>query len=67
MVRHLIDKINLLDAKISDNSNITNDHLGIKGLHLNGRGTGRLAMNIISFMTQLWQFNEPTSHTEAEI
>ena len=48
-----MDKINLLDVKIVDNSNITNDHLGIKGLHLNKRGTGRLAMKIISIVKQL--------------
>ena len=52
-VRHLIDKVKMLDCKILDNSNINYDHLGNKGLHLNGRGTGRLAMNIISLMRQL--------------
>ena len=58
-VRHLKDKINLFHIKISDKSNIIYD-LGNKGLHLNGRNTGRLAMNIISLIKQLHQFKETT-------
>ena len=52
-VTHLIDKLNLLDIDLIDNSNILREHLGNKGLHLNGRGAGRLAMNIISLIKQL--------------
>jgi len=36
-----------------DNSNIHCEHLGKKGLHLNGKGTGRLAMNTINLIRKL--------------
>ena len=36
-----------------NNDNITEDHLGKKGLHLSRRGVGRLALNIISQIRQL--------------
>ena len=39
--------------KIINNENISVDHLGKKGLHLTGRGTGRLAMNMIAYMQRL--------------
>ena len=32
---------------ILDNGNITYDHISKRGLHLTGRGTGRIAMNIL--------------------
>ena len=32
------------------NSNITENHLGEKGLHLNRQGAGRLAMNIMNYI-----------------
>ena len=31
-----------------NNNNIKEEHLGRKGLHLNGKGIGRLAINFIS-------------------
>lgn len=37
-----------LNIPIVDNSNIDTQHLGKKGLHLSNRGTGRLALNLIS-------------------
>ena len=46
----------LLDAsglRLLDYSNIVSEHIGKKGLHLNGRGMGRLAMNIISLLRKL--------------
>ena len=46
----LLDKSGL---KLMDNSNIVSDHIGKKGLHLNTRGTARLAMNIISLIKTL--------------
>lgn len=36
-----------------DNSNIHCEHLGKKGLHLNGQGTGRLAINTINLIRKL--------------
>ena len=46
-------KLNHLNCQIIDNSNITNEHIGKKGLHMNGRGTSRLAMNFINVLKQL--------------
>ena len=36
-----------------DNTNIHDKHLGKKTLHLNGRGTGKLPLNIMSLMRQV--------------
>ena len=32
------------------NENITDEHLGYRGLHLNDHGLGKLAMNYIRYM-----------------
>ena len=53
--------LNQLNSKLStsnlvcmDNSNIKGDiHLGRKGLHLNDRGNGRLALNIMHLSQKL--------------
>ena len=39
--------------RVIDNSNITREHLGKKGLHLNPKGTGKLAINIIRVLKSL--------------
>ena len=52
-LKYLCDNLNRLNVYVLDNSNISEIHLGRKGLHLNGRGTGRLALNIISMIKQL--------------
>ena len=36
-----------LGVGISGNDNITKEHISLRGLHLNGKGTIRLAMNLI--------------------
>ena len=36
-----------------DNSNISLEHVGKQGLHLNPHGTGKLAVNIIKTLKQL--------------
>ena len=38
---------------VIDNSNITQSHLGRKGLHMNPRGAGRLALNFIKALRSL--------------
>ena len=43
-------KLQELDIPCIENDNIKSEHLGKRGLHLNGRGKGRLAMNFISFI-----------------
>ena len=50
-IKYLCDKLDNLNIYVLDNSNINENHLGRKGLNLNGMGTGRLAMNIISDIT----------------
>ena len=35
------------------NDNVTDMHIGKRDLHLNGRGTGRITMNILSLMKHL--------------
>ena len=52
-LQQVSNKIERLNLKHMNNSNITDVHLGKKGLHLNGRGTGRLALNIISLIKEL--------------
>ena len=52
-INQLITKINNLNIKVMDNTNIHDKNLGKKGLHLNGRGTGKLALNIMSMIRQL--------------
>ena len=52
-IQQLARKLDNLKIRILDNSNIGDVHLGRKGLHLNGRGTGRLALNIMSLIKQL--------------
>ena len=52
-LRRLGDLLDRSGIKLLDNSNIEGKHIGQRGLHLNGRGTGRLAMNIISLIKKL--------------
>ena len=52
-IKDLCDHILNLNLGIVDNTNICGVHLGKRGLHMNGKGTGRLAMNIISCMQGL--------------
>ena len=52
-IKQLITKLNNLNIKVMDNTNIHDEHLGKKGLHLNGRGTGKLALNIMSLIRHL--------------
>ena len=49
-VLHLRRKLNNLEIPLILNNNINDVHIGRKGLHLNGRGSGRLAVNFISYM-----------------
>ena len=51
--KNLNVKIRKLFYPFLDNSNITHDHLGKKGLHLNGHGTKKMARNIICLIKRL--------------
>ena len=50
---HIRNQLKRNGYKIIENDNITYEHLGKKGLHLNSRGTGRLAMNMIACIKRL--------------
>ena len=52
-MEELRSKLRELNMPCIENSNINSDHLGKRGLHLNGKGSGRLAMNFISFVRHL--------------
>ena len=47
VVKETNSKFKHLDTPLVDNSNITKDHLGRKGLHMNYVGTRMLASNLI--------------------
>ena len=51
--KNLNVKMRKLFYPFLDNSNITHDHLGKKGLHLNGHGTKKMARNIICLIKRL--------------
>ena len=53
ILENLKVKLKKMDYELLDNSNINAFHLGEKGLHLNRRGTGKIASNIISLMKRL--------------
>ena len=52
-IRHLNELLRNLDIDIVDNGNISGEHVGRKGHHLNARVRGRLNMNIISCIRRL--------------
>ena len=52
-VKHIMRKIKTLNVYYMSHDNISDDCLGVKGLHLNPTGTGRLAVNLISQMRKL--------------
>ena len=52
-IKHVINKIKLIKVTKIINENISDICLGRKGLHLNLRGNGRLAVNLITLMRKL--------------
>ena len=49
----LCENLTNLNINIINNSNISKDHLGKAGLHLNAKGLSRLAMNFISYIRRV--------------
>ena len=50
-IANLRKKLSMLNREdVILNDNINSDHAGRKGLHLNERGSGRLAVNFMSHM-----------------
>ena len=52
-IRNVNKHLENLELECIDNNNINAEHLGQKGLHLNPKGKGRLALN---FLKQLRKF-----------
>ena len=52
-VNSLINKLDEINVPMIINRNIVRKHIGRKGLHLNGHGTAKCAMNIISLIKRL--------------
>ena len=50
------------DIGYIDNSNITEDSLGIKKLHLNRKGNSFLAKNLLKYLTNVWLSSDTTGH-----
>ena len=49
-LRNLRDKLLNLNIQVISNANITDIHIGRRGLHLNEKGSGRLAVNYLSYI-----------------
>ena len=43
-------KLKEIGMDVIDNRDITEMHLGKKGLHLNGHGIGKLALNFVKYI-----------------
>ena len=52
-IKHINEKLRTSNINVMRNGNITTDHISKKGLHLNAKGTGRLALNIITHIRHL--------------
>ena len=47
------ENLTSLNINIINNDNISRDHIGQGGIHLNAKGVGRLAMNFISYIRRV--------------
>ena len=52
-VKETNEKLVNSEVSVIDNNNITREHLGKKGLHMNTHGTGKLAINMIKMLKRL--------------
>ena len=58
-IRNINKHLSALQSECINNDNISSQHLGRKGLHLNPKGKGRLALN---FMKQIRKFSRSLEH-----
>ena len=49
-ILQLRNKLEQLDINVISNENVTGEHLGYKGLHLNNRGSSRFAWNYLAYI-----------------
>ena len=59
MIRNVNKHLSALQSEFINNDNISSQHLGRKGLRLNPKGKGRLALN---FMKQFRKFRRSLEH-----
>ena len=50
------------DIDYIDNSNITEDSLGVKKLHLNRKGNSSFAKNLLKYLNDVWLSLDTTRH-----
>ena len=50
------------DIDYVDNSNITEDSLGVKRLHLNSKGNSFFAKNLLKYLKDVWLSSDTTVH-----
>ena len=64
-LRNVNKHLETLNLECIENGNISAQHLGRKGLHLNSKGKGRLALNFLNQIRKFWRpvehLNEPLS------
>ena len=64
-LRNVNKHLETLNLECIENGNISAQHLGRKGLHLNSKGKGRLAINFLNHIRKFWRpvehLNEPLS------
>ena len=62
-LRNVNKHLETLNLECIENGNISAQHLGRKGLHLNSKGKGRLAINFLNHIRKFWRpvehLNEP--------
>ena len=49
-ILQLRNKLQQLDVSVISSDNLIDEHLGYKGLHLNNRGSSRLAWNYLAYI-----------------
>ena len=50
------------DIDYVDNSDITEDSLGVKRLHLNSKGNSFFAKNLLKYLKDVWRSSDTTVH-----
>ena len=61
LVENSNNHLNSLKLDIVDNSTVSKECLGKKGLHLTKRGAGKLAINFINRIRSLWRSSNSNS------
>ena len=54
-IRNVNKHLSALQSEFIENDNISSEHLGQKGLHINPKGKGRLALNFMKQIRKFWR------------